>query len=126
MKMAAWKLAISADGRSIVTNDGSPFFWLADTAWDLFIRLNRDDANEYLENRSNKGFTVIQAVAVMGYHVPFNTQNMYGKKPFEFDDPLMPAVDKEEDYWTHVDFVIDTAAHWPTARGKHPSAPIPQ
>ena len=39
------------------------FFWLGDTAWELFHRLNREEADKYLKNRA-EGFTVIQAVAM--------------------------------------------------------------
>jgi hypothetical protein len=35
-------LKISPDNRFITKKDGSPFFWLADTAWELFHRLNKD------------------------------------------------------------------------------------
>jgi hypothetical protein len=93
-----WKLATSADGRSIVKSDGSAFFWLGDTAWDLFVRLGRNDTTKYLQNRSEKGFTVIQAVALMGYHIPFNTGNVYGKKPFQDNDPLKPDVRDADNY----------------------------
>jgi hypothetical protein len=40
------------------------FFWLGDTAWELFHRLTREEAERYLENRRAKRFTVIQAVAL--------------------------------------------------------------
>ena len=34
-------LKVSADQRHLVHDDGTPFFWLGDTAWELFHRLNR-------------------------------------------------------------------------------------
>jgi hypothetical protein len=37
-------LSVSEDRRSLVTGDGSSFFWLKDTAWELFHRLDRDQA----------------------------------------------------------------------------------
>ena len=40
------------------------FFWLGDTAWEIFHRLNREEAVKYLDNRAKKSFTVIQAVAI--------------------------------------------------------------
>ena len=45
-------------------DDGKPFFWLGDTGWELFHRLDRGQATRYLEDRASKGFTVIQAVAI--------------------------------------------------------------
>ena len=35
------------DGHYIVTEEGKPFFYLGDTAWELFHRLNREEADIY-------------------------------------------------------------------------------
>ena len=58
------RLKVSENKRYLVTEDGKPFFWLGDTAWELFHRLDRRDAEAYLKNRAEKGFTVVQAVAL--------------------------------------------------------------
>src|SRR5271165_6016217 len=58
------RLKVSDNHRFLVTESGQPFFWLGDTAWELFHRLNQEDAERYLDNRARKGFTVIQAVAL--------------------------------------------------------------
>jgi len=52
------RLKVSDNKRFFVTAEGQPFFWLGDTAWELFHRLNREEAVRYLENRAKKGFTV--------------------------------------------------------------------
>ena len=57
-------LKVSENRRFLVHADGSPFFYMGDTAWELFHRLNREEAEKYLENRRRKRFTVIQAVAL--------------------------------------------------------------
>ena len=43
------RLKVSENHRFLVTEDGRPFFWLGDTAWELFHRLNREEASRYLE-----------------------------------------------------------------------------
>ena len=43
---------------------GTPFFYLGDTAWELFHRLDREEADEYLSLRAAQGFHVIQAAAL--------------------------------------------------------------
>ena len=99
------RLRVSDNGRFLVHENGKPFFWLGDTAWELFHRLNREDAEKYLQNRASKGFTLIQAVALAemdGLHTP----NAYGARPLENDDPTRP----NEAYFKHVDFIIDQAA----------------
>ncbi len=58
------KLKVSENKRFLVYEDGTPFYYLGDTGWELFHRLNKDETEKYLENRREKGFTVIQAVAL--------------------------------------------------------------
>jgi len=102
---ATAQLKVSTNSRYLVTADNKPFFWLGDTAWELFHRLTREESDTYLKNRANKGFTVIQAVALAemdGLHDP----NAYGETPLENDDPTKPR----EAYFRHVDYVINKAA----------------
>ena len=51
------RLSVSANHRFLQQADGSPFFWLGDTAWLLFSRLDRTDTRRYLDDRQAKGFT---------------------------------------------------------------------
>lgn len=57
--LQAQRLKVSKNNRYLVKEDGSPFFYLGDTAWELFHRLNREEADLYLRNRAAKGFNVI-------------------------------------------------------------------
>jgi hypothetical protein len=45
------RLRVSDNKRFLVHEDGTPFFWLGDTGWELFHRLNGEKADKYLENR---------------------------------------------------------------------------
>lgn len=98
------QLKISSDKRHLIKKDGSPFFWLGDTAWELFHRSNKEEAKTYLQNRAAKGFTVIQAV-VLAELDGLNTPNAYGNKPLINNDPAQP----DEAYFKHVDFIVDEA-----------------
>ena len=42
--------------------DGTPFFWLADTAWNGAMRASGEEWEVYLKDRRAKGFNVIQFV----------------------------------------------------------------
>lgn len=95
---------VSADKHYLLKKDGTAFFWLGDTAWELFHRLNREEAKEYLKNRADKGYTVIQAV-VLAELDGLNTPNAYGDKPLISNDPGRP----NEAYFKHVDFIINEA-----------------
>lgn len=98
------KLKVSDNKRFFVFDDGTPFYYLGDTGWELFHRLNKDETEKYLENRRSKGFTVIQAV-VLAELDGLNTPNAEGNKPLINNDPLKP----NEAYFAHVDWVINKA-----------------
>ncbi len=110
------QLKVSNDKRFLVQADGRPFFYLADTAWELFHRTDRKRAAEYLQKRADQRFTVIQAVALAEVD-GLNDPNMYGDLPFIDKDPTKPAVtsganpanQQQYDYWDHVDYIVDEA-----------------
>lgn len=98
------KLKVSDNHRFLEFEDGTPFFYLGDTAWELFHRLSKQDAVKYLENRREKGFTVVQAV-ILAELDGLNTPNMEGNKPLIDNDPAKI----NEAYFAHVDWVIRKA-----------------
>jgi hypothetical protein len=104
------RLRVSENRRFLTTAEGKPFFYLGDTAWELFHRLNREEASRYLEDRARKGFTVIQAVALAELD-GLNDPNPYGHRPLSNNDPTRPDVKDgpANDYWDHVDFVVNKA-----------------
>ena len=98
------KLKISDNRRFLLYDDGAPFFYLADTAWELFHRCDRGEADLYLRDRAAKGFTAVQAVALAeldGLRAP----NPYGHLPLEDEDPARP----NGAYFEHVDYIVDRA-----------------
>jgi len=103
LSAAPQRLAVSADGRNLVTADGRPFFYLADTAWALFQQLKREDVTLYLQDRADKGFTVIQAVAAVWRSLEH--PNVSGDRVFVDGDTRRP----NERFFAHVDFAIDEA-----------------
>lgn len=99
------RLRVSDNRRFLTTENGAPFFWLADTGWELFHRLNRTEATHYFATRQRQRFNVIQAVILAefdGLHLP----NAYGEIPLFDDDPAQP----NERYFAYVDELIDLAA----------------
>ena len=94
--------------------DGEPFFYLGDTAWELLHQLNREEVARYMALRAQQGFTVVQTVALAeldGLRVP----NAYGRKPLldgenGQPDPTQPDVAGDYSYWDHVDYAVETAA----------------
>ncbi len=103
-------LKVSENQRFLVDRDGQPFFWLGDTAWELFHRLSREEADRYLEDRAQKGFTVVQAVALAELN-GLRDPNPYGHTPLVNDDPTQPDIHDgpDNDYWDHVDYIVKKA-----------------
>lgn len=110
----ARRIVVSANHRFLQYEDGSPFFWLGDTAWLLFQQLDRAETLRYLDDRERKGFDVVQ---VMLLHAP-DMKNAYGAVALDHGDPARPTVTQGDDparpgqydYWDHVDWVVRQAA----------------
>jgi Protein of unknown function (DUF4038) len=101
-------LQVSPNHRYLTHADGTPFFWIGDTAWELFHRLTREEVTHYLETRSAQGFNVFQAVALSELD-GLRTPNAYGHRPLIDFDPTKPD---PSGYWDHVDWVVDEAARF--------------
>ena len=104
------RLQVSSNGHYLQTVDGKPFFYLGDTAWELFHRLNRDEALHYLKDRAKKGYNIVQAVALAELD-GVDTPNAYGHLPLEGRNPATPAYKEGErnDYWDNVDYIVAKA-----------------
>lgn len=98
------KLVVDTSKRHIAFEDGTPFLYFGDTAWELFHRLDQKNTVKYLENRREKGFTVIQAV-VLAELDGLGTPTPAGDTPLKDNNPLLP----NEPYFTHVDWVVQKA-----------------
>ena len=107
-------LKVSDNHRFLMQSDGQPFFWLGDTGWLLFAKLTREEAEKYLENRKQKGFTVIQVMVVHS----LSLVNAYGDSALHNNNVATPdttpgnnpADARQYDFWDHVDYIVDLAA----------------
>lgn len=96
-------LQVSSNRRFLVHGEGTPFFYLGDTAWELFHRLTREEAGFYLQTRAAQGFTVIQAVVLAEHE--FDKPGPSGHLSLHDSDPTKP----NEPYFVHVDWVVHRA-----------------
>jgi len=107
-------LQVSDNGHFLETSDGAPFFWLGDTGWLMFEKLNRADTEKYFDDRHRKGFNVIQVMVIHSA----GEKNAYGAPALSHGDGAHPAVTAgnrmhaagEYDYWDHIEWVLDRAA----------------
>ncbi|MCW5976860.1 MAG: DUF4038 domain-containing protein [Bryobacteraceae bacterium] len=99
-------LQVSENGRYFV-KDGSPFFWLGDTAWSIVNRYTPDEAEFYLESRRQQGFTVVHIMLLFdgGPGLTTAAANQRNELPFVNMDPATP----NEAYFQNVDRIVRLA-----------------
>lgn len=108
------RLKVSDNERFVVTEDGKPFFWLGDTGWLLFSKLTKEEIDQYLEDRKQKGFNVIQ---VMLLH-SLSSKNVYGDSALiardvsktNSGDATAQQDSTKLNYWQLVDYAVKKAA----------------
>lgn len=97
-------LMVHPNGRYLMKKDGSPFFWLGDTAWNLFDKSTKAEARKYLTARARQGYTVIQASLLFdnyGTRVP----NQEGNLAFKDINTLEP----NDAYFDNMVEIVDIA-----------------
>jgi hypothetical protein len=107
-------LKVSENKRYLVDENGDPFFWLGDTGWLLFSKLNQEDADKYLTDRAAKGFNVVQVMMLHG----LGAKNVYGDSALVKQNVAHQVTTEgnnfadttQYDFWDHMDFIIDKAA----------------
>ena len=101
------RLTVTDNGRYIIHADGTPFFWLGNTAWLLPERLTREEAEYYLNKERELGYNVEQIQVLNG--TP--TFNIYGRQANdESFDCSRFSTSGQYGYWEHLDYIIDIAA----------------
>lgn len=63
-------IRVAADQRHFEHADRTPFFWLADTAWNGALLSTPEEWNRYIQTRTNQGFTAVQFVATQWRAAP--------------------------------------------------------
>lgn len=80
---------VAPGGTYLQHADGTPFFYLADTAWNGALLSTEDEWAEYLADRKGKNFTAIQFILTAPWlGAPTDAE---GRISFNADDALGPA-----------------------------------
>jgi hypothetical protein len=96
----------ATNDRLIVDQNGTPFFMSTDVGGNIMVELSREDAEFYLDNRRDMGFTVIAAGLIEPHFGTNAPANFYGDVPFTGETFTTP----NEAYFAHADFIINEAA----------------
>lgn len=100
------RLRVSDNQRFLVKEDGTPFFWMGDTAWSI-PTVNPSDMVYYMDDRAQRGFNVIQ-IDADSYGAP----NYAGERPFKNNNPgatTNPNDWANEAWWQYLDSIISEA-----------------
>ena len=95
------RLTVSDNQRFLMHENGTPFFWQGETGWLLPERLDRAEAEWYLQRCREEGYNVVQIQVIDG--VP--AINIYGQP----SHPLPTAKATGYGYWDHLDYIVDLA-----------------
>jgi hypothetical protein len=90
-----------------VDAQGNPFLLQGDAAWSLIVQLTNAQADQYLEDRRQKGFNAVFVNLIEHQFSSNPPKNIYGDAPFltpgDFSTP-------NEAYFAHAAYVINSAA----------------
>lgn len=94
--------------RLIFTENGRPFFYLADTAWMAFANMSIDEWEEYTDFRRKQGFNVLQ-ISILPIFNDMSTGDMT-ILPYNFDqNGLMDFLARNEPYFDKAEHMLDIA-----------------
>ena len=100
------KLRVSDNQRYLQFENGTPFFWLGETGWLLPERLDRAEAEWYLQSCARAGYNVVQIQVIDG--VP--AYNIYGQMSHPLPTAAKQSAAATYGYWDHLDYIVDMAA----------------
>ena len=98
----------SSDRRYLTYSDGSPFFYLGDTAWEITWKSRAPEVLAFIEDRKRKKFSALQIVAMT--HQDFNfarfgVMNRQGEPYYLNNDYSLP----NPRYFDYLDSIVTLA-----------------
>ncbi len=99
-------LAIHPSGRGFAHADGTPVFWLADTAWAAPAHATITEWQDYVACRSRQGFNVVQINALPQW----DASGPALRQPFGETDGEVDPTRPDPAYFRFLDDIVRTAA----------------
>ena len=128
-------LSLSNNRRYFIHADGTPFFWLGDTAWNGPLLATDDEWQHYLQTRQRQKFTAVQWVATQWLAAPEGDRQ--GEKAFEGHEEITINLDFFQRLERKHQMILDAgllsvpvqlwAANWNEAATRdNPGATLPE
>ncbi|MEJ2705842.1 MAG: glycoside hydrolase family 140 protein [Sedimentisphaerales bacterium] len=100
-------LKISLNRHFLIHEDDTPFFMLADTAWEVLLRGAENEVMQYLDLRQAQGFNTILTTVHGDDVIPeWNSPNRQGRRPHLPSDTNGDPTRLNEPFWKNVDWFI--------------------
>ena len=92
-------IKVDAGGRHLAHEDGTPFFWLGDTAWNGPLLSTPEEWDFYVRTRAKQGFTVVQWVATQWRGAPEGDSSgrtaYYGRERLRLNAAFFQRLDEK-------------------------------
>lgn len=99
-------LRVSSTGRHLEHEDGTPFFYLADTVWEIGWKSTTDEIRAWLEDRTRKRFSAVHMTLLSHQKMnDYGVYNRYRQDSFLYLDLLRP----NPAYFLHLDSLVAEA-----------------
>ncbi len=99
-------LRVSDDRRSLSYGDGTPFFYLGDTAWEITWKSFPDQVEAYLDDRRRKGFNAVQIVVMSHQRLHNDGVRNRAGQPFFLDNNFSRLNPR---YFDYLDWIVEQA-----------------
>ncbi len=97
-------LEMSSNNRTLVDQDGKPFYMLGDTNWEIIAQMNETEIRDYLDDRQTKGFNTILTNMFLYFASTDGEENYEGEVPFIGGAYF---VTPNDNYFTYLDFIVN-------------------
>ena len=115
---------VSPDGRYLMHHDGTPYFWLGDTAWNGPLLSTKPDWDTYLKERTRQHFSGVQWVATQWRASPdgdANKQLPYtGKEKITINPAFFQRLDEKVEAMTRAGLLSAPVLLWAINAGGNP------
>jgi hypothetical protein len=122
-------IRVSDDRWYFVHADGTPWFWMADTAWNGALMSDLADWQFYLKDRAAKGFTAVQFVTTQWRAAPGDAKGQIaytGKERIAVNPAFFQRMDRYFDVVVQEGLVSAPVVLWAVGHALDPGTVLPE
>lgn len=118
-------IRVSPDGRHLIHDDGTPYFYLADTAWNGALLSSESDWELYIKERTRQKFSAVQWVATQWRASPQGDRNKQlaytGTNRIVINPQFFQRLDEKADALTKGGLLNVPVLLWAIGGGSNPT-----